>query len=288
MTQIRPLCIPCIVFLLAAAPTGAAPVPATALAVNDLVITEYLADPVGVSDSAGEYFEIFNATASAIDLTGVIVMDDGSNAFTISGLTVAAGAFAVLSSADGTALGFTPDYIYGSSMALTNADDEIGLYRPDLAVITKVAYTDGDNFGDGIAHELAAVPTAGAGLLTGPAGGTDFVASVTALQLGNFGSPGFAGQTTLPPAAVPTPAALWMFSAALSILCWVRRNMALQAGPRRVGAAGHSDSIDGEPPCHAGDHRTRDHRTRDHGPETGRSTCSSLMPHWLLPHWHAA
>ena len=36
---------------------------------NSLVITEYLANPIGVSDSEGEYFEIFNTTNSDIDLS---------------------------------------------------------------------------------------------------------------------------------------------------------------------------------------------------------------------------
>ena len=116
---------------------------------NSLVITEYMADPIGVSDSEGEYFEIFNATSSDIDLSDLIIRDDGSNSFTVSGLLIAAGSFSVFSNFDGVSLGFTPDYIYSGSMSLTNTDDEIGLFRPDDMLINKVAYSDGDFFGDG-------------------------------------------------------------------------------------------------------------------------------------------
>jgi hypothetical protein len=205
------------------ASAGAVVLSVADLAPNDLIITEYLADPVGVSDSLGEYFEIFNTTAADIDLAGLIVRDDGSNSFTVSAATVGAGAFAIFSGSDGSSLGLTPDYVYGGSMSLTNTDDEIGLFRPDDSLISKMVYTDGDFFGDGIAHELAAINSGTPSVLTGPASGTDFVGATLALPLGNFGSPGFAGGTTIQPPAVPVPAAVWMFGSALSILGWMRR-----------------------------------------------------------------
>ncbi len=114
------------------------------LTANNLVITEYLANPVGVTDADGEYFEIFNTTADPIDLGGLVVRDDGSNSFTVTALTLAPLSFAVFSSSDGTSLGITPDYIYGNGMALTNTADEIGLYRQDGAAIHKVIYDDGE------------------------------------------------------------------------------------------------------------------------------------------------
>ena len=50
------------------------------------------------------------------------------------------------------------------------------------------------------------------------------------VQLGNFGSPGFAGGTRIASAVVPLPGAVWMFSSALSILCWIRRRTAARPG----------------------------------------------------------
>lgn len=193
---------------------------------NSLVITEYLANPVGIGDSKAEYFEIFNATGSAIDLNKLIVRDDGRNEFKVSELCIAAGAFAVFSSSTGTPLGLMPDYIYGSGMSLANADDEIGLYRPDGTLINKVSYTDGDFFGGGIAHELARFNPETPELLFGPSAGTDFIASVSTLPLGNFGSPGFAGGTSIRLPDVPVPPAVWMFGSALSILGWLKRKPA--------------------------------------------------------------
>jgi len=193
------------------------------LTANDLVITEYLANPVGVADADGEYFEIFNTTADSIELGGLVVRDDGSNSFTVTALTLAPLSFAVFSSSDGTSLSITPDYIYGSGMALTNTDDEIGLYRQDGAAIHKVIYDDGDNFGAGLAHELGVLDLMTPAIVVGPVSGTDFIAATVTLPFNNFGSPGFAGNTQIDLATVPLPASVWLFGSALSMLGWARR-----------------------------------------------------------------
>ena len=108
-------------------------------------------------------------------------------------------------------------------MSLTNTDDEIGLFRPDDTLINKVSYSDGDFFGDGVAHELTALSQLTPSQLFGPQLGSDFSAATTAMPLGNFGSPGFAGGTSIDLSPVPVPAAVWMFASALSILGWIRR-----------------------------------------------------------------
>ena len=136
--------------LILSSAAAAATLTTATLTPNSLVVTEYLANPIGVSDSEGEYFEIFNTTNFDIDLSDLIVKDDGNNSFTVSGLVIAAGSFSVFSNFDGISLGFSPDYIYSGSMSLTNTDDEIGLFRPDDTLINKVSYSDGDFFGAGI------------------------------------------------------------------------------------------------------------------------------------------
>jgi len=208
--------------LLTGATSNAATVGVTSLAPNSLVVTEYLANPVGVGDADGEYFEIYNTTGDSIDLDGLVVRDDGANAFTVPSLVVAPYSFAVFSSSDGTSLGLIPDHVYGGSMALTNGDDEIGLYRPDDMLINKVAYTDGDGFGAGIAHELELLNANLPAVTGGPALGGDFIAATAALPLGNFGSPGSAGGTRIEIAAVPLPAGAWLFASALSAFGWIR------------------------------------------------------------------
>lgn len=212
------------VFLLfAGSASNAGIISVAGLASNDLVITEYLANPIGVSDAEAEYFEIFNTTSHDVDLSGLVVRDDGSNEFTVAAATIAPWSFAVLSNAAGGALGLTPDFIYGTGMALTNSDDEIGLYRPDDTLIHKVAYTDGDWYGAGVAHELDVLNGALAMLTLGPTLGDDFVAATSSLPLGNLGSPGFAGNTRIDTSPVPVPAGAWLFGSAIGMLGWVRR-----------------------------------------------------------------
>jgi hypothetical protein len=182
---------------------------------GDLLVTEYLANPAGASDLQAEYFEVLNRTTSTVDLNGLVIRDDGSNSFTVGTLSIGPGAFAVFSNGDGTALGFTPDYIYGGSMSLTNSDDEIVLQRPDSTELHRVTYTDGDFFGEGIAHELQVAMAVS--VSAGPSLGSDYVAALSSLLLGNAGSPGLAGQTIIP-SVVPLPPAAWLFGTALALL----------------------------------------------------------------------
>lgn len=194
------------------------------LAPGDLVITEYQANPVGVADTAGEYFEVSNRRNEMVDLTGLVVRDDGSNLFTVSGLSLAPGAFGVFSNGNGTALGISVDYNYGAGMNLTNSADEIVLAGADGLELFRLAYADGDAFGAGVAAELIALP---AGLES--ATDSDYQAASETLLLGNLGSPGTAGGTAIP--AVPVPAAAWLLASALAWLGSLRQCPARTRAP---------------------------------------------------------
>lgn len=47
-----------------------------------VIITEFLPDPDGVADAAGEWVEITNISAATVDLTGYALLDDGRNLYT--------------------------------------------------------------------------------------------------------------------------------------------------------------------------------------------------------------
>ncbi len=106
--------------LLSAAQVSAAPI-------RDLLITEIMANPAEVSDSKGEWFELFNPTDQVIDLNGIRIHDDGSNSFTIDQqLPIDPHDFLVLGKNSDTSIngGIPVDYQY-SNFTLGNSADEI-------------------------------------------------------------------------------------------------------------------------------------------------------------------
>jgi hypothetical protein len=102
---------------------------AQAALISDLLITEVMANPSEVSDSKGEWFELFNPMTESVDLNQIYIKDDGSNIHQIDHggpLLILPNQYFVLgrnvnSSTNG---GFTADYVY-SSFTLVNTGDEI-------------------------------------------------------------------------------------------------------------------------------------------------------------------
>lgn len=180
----------------APAPTTTAPSPTTTLPEPPrLVVTEIHANPDALSDAAGEYFEVYNAGSASVDLAGLEISDDGSDAFTVQGqFLLEPGGFAVLGRSAAAADG-TVDYVYGAEMVLANTADVIEL-RWQGGTVDRVSYD-------------ASYPlVAGASLALAPgsedAAANDLVVSWCAetrlLANGDRGSPGRANS---PCAALP-------------------------------------------------------------------------------------
>ena len=97
------------------APNGSCETRVDQLSAGDLIITEVMVDPAAVVDNRGEWFELYNATTTAINLNGLVVSSSGESGFTVSSdVTLAAGDYAVLGVRDDSALngGVTLDYRY--------------------------------------------------------------------------------------------------------------------------------------------------------------------------------
>jgi len=56
---------------------------------GDLVVSEYMNNPAIVSDSYGEYFEIFNASTEDLSLRGIEVRDDDYDSFLVASNVIA-------------------------------------------------------------------------------------------------------------------------------------------------------------------------------------------------------
>ena len=107
---------------------------------GDLIITELMQNPASVSDSNGEWFEIYNKTSEDINLLGLVLTDPADSVTVDQVVYIPAGGYAVLgNNADiNTNGGVAVDYEY-SSLSLNNSGDQflsIGNASGDLDVVT--------------------------------------------------------------------------------------------------------------------------------------------------------
>ncbi|MFY0696214.1 MAG: lamin tail domain-containing protein [Balneola sp.] len=164
---------------------------------GDLIITEIMADPSDVTDSNGEYFEIYNATNDTIDISGFKI-SDATGSHTITGtVKVAPKSFFVLAEEGDTGIngGVTAGYDYSSSITLNNGSETLSLSTGSDVVITTISYTDGNPFGAGVAMELSNLNDASNGTLSEG----DLVAATANVDGtgSDLGSPGNQGNTVI-------------------------------------------------------------------------------------------
>jgi len=161
-----------------------------------LTINEIMQNPSAVSDSDGEWFEIFNSGDIELDLNGWTIKDAGSDNHTISSsLTINPGEYKVLgiNSNTGTNGGVNIDYQYSGSsndITLSNGADEIILVDTYGVVFDSVAYDGGPDNDGGIFPD----PNGASMALVHPDSnnnvGTNWQESTTSYGDGDLGTPG--------------------------------------------------------------------------------------------------
>ncbi len=122
------------------------------LAGGSLVITEIMKDPNLVADTVGEWFEITNAAAFAIDLRGLVLFSIGSSGeetHTISAgepILIQPGAYMVLGNSSNPAVNgnVTVNYQYTGIIFNNTADDSIGIRTASGTVLDEVVFTVAD------------------------------------------------------------------------------------------------------------------------------------------------
>jgi endonuclease/exonuclease/phosphatase family metal-dependent hydrolase len=139
--------LPFVVDLLPAA------LPITVPEYGDLIVSEIMADPTLVADSAGEWVELFNPRETTFDLTGTSFITSTSSTasgYSIDFLTAIEGEFALPSGAyallgkqasPSTNGGIQPDALIPVN-ALANAGDSVELWRGSIKL-------DGARYGNG-------------------------------------------------------------------------------------------------------------------------------------------
>ena len=188
---------------------------ATTIQFGNLLISEVMANPSAVSDSNGEWFEVFNASANTIDLNGITISDNGTNAHLISASTsllLSPGEYFVLGGNGESAVngGYIANYVY-SNFNLANLNDQIVLLD-DTIEIARLEYSELPFGSAGISTELIRqmLNLSQADYQTTPSN------QLFQYGDGDFGTPGFAGSVPLiPDSPVPIPGTIWLFGSAL-------------------------------------------------------------------------
>ena len=125
-----------------------------AMTISELLISEVMVNPAGLSDARGEWFERYNPTAEEINLRALSLGDDGGDRHRIeSDLLILPGEYLTL--ARYLAPGFVPDYVY-DDFILSNGGDEI-VFSDGISELLRLEY--GSNFdASGRSRELGGLP----------------------------------------------------------------------------------------------------------------------------------
>ncbi len=161
-------------------------------AVGDLVITEIMQNSDEVSDSYGEWFEVYNASNAQINMKNMVIRDDDIDSHTITDdLLINPGQYVVLGINDDMATngGVAVDYEYGNNWFLSNGSDEIILICQGTE-IDRVEYDNGATFPDPVGASMQLDPMSNNA--TDNNNGSNWCAATTPYGDGDLGTPGSA------------------------------------------------------------------------------------------------
>jgi hypothetical protein len=158
---------------------------------GDLLITEIMYDPTALTDTYGEWFEIYNNTGHSLNLQHLVISRNGTDRHTITAaITLAPHGYQVFARTENAVTG--DKYVYGTSITLNNTGSVLGISNygtdgTDGAVICAVDY-GGEGFPSASGASICLNP----GLLDAQHAplGTSWCASSTAYSTGDLGTPG--------------------------------------------------------------------------------------------------
>ena len=107
----------------------------------NIVITEVMVNPAAVSDSYGEWFELYNADTVTISMLDWLLLDSGSDEHNVDSISIAPGEYIVFGRNNDSSVngGYNANYEY-SGFQLANSEDEIMLIDDEGRVVDEIAY----------------------------------------------------------------------------------------------------------------------------------------------------
>jgi hypothetical protein len=157
-----------------------------------LVISEIMNNPAAVTDEFGEWFEIYNTTAAALDLDGVRVLHQPGDPIGVvieATVIVPPGGYVVLGRNADTSIngGVMVDYVFGPEVNLNNTYDYLAIEAPDGTLIDETAWDELSGLDpDGASRTLDAANLSA----TMNDDDANFCEATTWMPSGDYGTPG--------------------------------------------------------------------------------------------------
>ncbi|WDE12555.1 ExeM/NucH family extracellular endonuclease [Thalassomonas haliotis] len=162
--------------------------PGTGEATFELVITEVMQNPSAVADSAGEWFEVLNKGAIAVNINGWTLRDDDNDSHQITeDVILPAGAYSVFANNSDSSTNGGVEAIYQfSGMYLSNGSDELVLEMSDGTIADNIAWDGGPQWPDPTGKSMTLTSAS----LDNNVGSNWFEETSKSFGDGNFGTPG--------------------------------------------------------------------------------------------------
>ena len=157
----------------------------------DVVVTEVMVNPSAVSDSYGEWFELYNAGSSTVSMNGWLLLDNGSNEHNVTSISIVTGEYIVFGRNTDSAVngGYDADYVY-SGFQLANSEDEIKLIDAEGRIVDVIEYNSSFPYSSGASMYLK-------NITYDNAVDTSWAMSEVEYGSGDLGTPGRAWDDTL-------------------------------------------------------------------------------------------
>jgi len=157
----------------------------------DVVVTEVMVNPSAVSDSYGEWFELYNAGSSTVSMNGWLLLDNGSNEHNVTSISIDSGEYIVFGRNTDSAVngGYDADYVY-SGFQLANIEDEIKLIDAEGLIVDVIEYNSSFPYSSGASMYLK-------NITYDNAVDTSWAMSEVEYGSGDLGTPGRAWDDTL-------------------------------------------------------------------------------------------